>query len=125
MTEPKPSRQRILVVEDEYVIAMDLALELEDLGFDVVGPAASVTEALALVDRCGDGLDGAILDVNLRNERVYPVADALAARGVRFVFASGYDARLMPAAYADVPRCGKPIDRLMIMRFLGQETPAV
>ncbi|PZN95104.1 MAG: response regulator [Alphaproteobacteria bacterium] len=123
MTEPGALRRRILVVEDEYVIAMDLALELEELGFEVVGPAGSVSEALALVDR-GDRLDGAILDVNLRNERVYPVADALAARGVRFVFASGYDARLMPDAYADVPRCGKPIDRAVIVRFLGREAPA-
>lgn len=111
--------RRILIVEDEYLIAMDLALELGDLGAEVVGPAGSVDEALELIEAEGAQLDSAVLDVNLRDERVYPVADALLARGVTFVFASGYDATLMPAAYADVPRCGKPVDKSMIVRLLG------
>ena len=115
---PSLSGRRILIVEDEYFIAMDLALSLGDLGAEVVGPAASVAEALALVESVGDELDGAVLDVNLRDERVYPVAEALALRGVRFVFASGYDAVLMPAAYADVPRCVKPVDKSMLARLL-------
>ena len=96
------------------------ALGLEGLGAEIVGPAGSVAEALELVATDGGDLDGAVLDVNLRDERVYPVADALAERGVRFVFASGYDAELMPPAYAAVPRCGKPIDKSMIARFLGR-----
>ena len=112
--------RRILIVEDEYLIAMDLALGLGDLGAEIIGPAASVAEALELVESVGDALDGAVLDVNLRDERVYPVADALTALGVQFIFASGYDAGLMPPAYAGVPRCGKPIDRSMIARFLSQ-----
>jgi hypothetical protein len=99
---------------------MDLALELGDRGADVVGPAASVEEALELVGSVGGTLDGAVLDVNLRDEHVYPVADALAALGVPFVFASGYDAGLMSPAYADVPRCRKPIDMSMIVRLLSQ-----
>jgi CheY-like chemotaxis protein len=111
--------RRILIVEDEYLVAMDLALGLSDLGADIVGPAASVEEALELVGSVGGELDGAVLDVNLRNERVYPVADALAALGVRFIFASGYDAGLMPPAYADVPRCRKPIDKSMIAQLLS------
>ncbi len=121
---PSLAGRKILIVEDEYLIAMDLALSLGDLGADIVGPAGSVAEALALVDDVGDALDGAVLDVNLRDERVYPVADALTALGVRFVFASGYDAALMPPAYADVPRCRKPMDRSMIARLLSEEERA-
>lgn len=110
--------RRVMIVEDEYLIAMDLALGLGDLGAEIVGPAGSVREALELLEDAGNTLDGAVLDVNLRDERVYPVADALRARGVPFVFASGYDAALMPPEYADVPRCGKPIDKAMIAWFL-------
>jgi CheY-like chemotaxis protein len=120
---PSLAGRRILIVEDEYLIAMDLALGLEEFGAEVVGPAGSVAEALELVESDGDKLDGAVLDVNLRDERVYPVADALAARGVRFVFASGYDAGVMPPAYADVPRCGKPIDRSLVAKLLSRVDP--
>jgi len=76
--------RRFLVVEDEYLIAVDLVATLESLGVEVAGPAASVQEALQLLER-GDHLDGAVLDINLRNERVYPVADVLRSRGVPFV----------------------------------------
>jgi ActR/RegA family two-component response regulator len=62
----------LLVVEDEYLIAADLTASLESLGVEVIGPAASVEEALSLVDNNSDRLDGAVLDINLRNERVYP-----------------------------------------------------
>lgn len=120
-TAPSLAGRTILIVEDEYLIAIDLALRLGDLGAEIVGPAGTVAEALALVERVADTLDGAVLDVNLRDERVYPVADALAARGVRFVFASGYDAALMPPAYADVPRSGKPIDVSLIARLLNPD----
>ncbi len=120
LEHPSLTGRRILIVEDEYLIAMDLALKLGDIGADVVGPAGSVAEAMELVESTGGSLDGAVLDVNLRDERVYPVADALAALGVRFIFASGYDAGLMPPAYAEVPRCAKPIDTAMIIRFLSQ-----
>lgn len=115
---PSLAGRRILIVEDEYFIAMDLALNLGDLGAEIVGPAASVAEALDLI-QTADRLDGAVLDVNLRDERVYTVADELMARGVRFVFASGYDAALMPEAYADIPRCGKPVNKAMVARVLG------
>src|SRR3978361_396791 len=82
----------LLVVEDEDVVAADLAAALELLGAEVVGPAGSVEEALTLVENEGGRLDGAVLDINLRNERVYPVADVLAARGGPFVFTTRYDA---------------------------------
>src|SRR5438270_8852311 len=84
--------RRVLVVEDEYLIAADIAASLEALGAEVAGPAASVAEALTFLERDGDRLDGAVLDVNLGKERVYPLADVLRSRGIPFVFTTGYDA---------------------------------
>ena len=108
----------LLVVEDEYMIAMDLVSFLENLGADVIGPAGTVEEGLGLVEQYGRHFDIALLDVNLRGERVYPVADALAARGVPFVFTSGYDALVLPEAYSDVPRCDKPISKHALVQLL-------
>jgi CheY-like chemotaxis protein len=109
---------RLLVVEDEYLVASDLACALEDRGVHVVGPAGSIEEALALVAR-EDDIDGAILDINLRGQLAYPVADALRARGVPFVFATGYEAWIIPDAYADVPRVDKPVNTRALTRLLA------
>lgn len=100
---------RILVAEDEYLVADDLRRELEAAGADVLGPAPSVASALDLL-AATDVLDFAILDVNLGGETVVPVAEALDARAIRFVFATGYDAWAMPSAYGQAPRCEKPVD---------------
>jgi DNA-binding LytR/AlgR family response regulator len=119
MAQPESLRGRcLLVVEDEYLIAADLTASLESLGVEVIGPAASVEEALSLVDNNSDRLDGAVLDINLRNERVYPVADVLAARGVPFVFTTGYDVVAVPTAYACAPRYEKPVDKTQLVRWL-------
>jgi CheY-like chemotaxis protein len=113
------SGRRILVVEDEYMIASDLAQSLTDLGVAVVGPAGSVADAVALV--AGDpALDAAVLDVNLGTEKVFPVADALQARGVPFVFATGYDDRVLPPRYVDTPRFLKPVDTRVLAQVLSK-----
>jgi DNA-binding LytR/AlgR family response regulator len=112
------SGHRLLVVEDDYLIAADMVFELEQMGATIVGPVATVAEALRLVNSGAERLDGAILDVNLRDERVYPVADALADLGVRFVFTTGYDAALIAAPYADIGRCEKPVDARQLARLL-------
>ncbi len=101
--------RRILVVEDEYVQADALQQQLEDLGADVLGPVPSVAAALALL-AAGPPIDGAILDVGLRDEMAFPVAEALRARGIPFLFATGYDRSSLPSAYAHVPCCEKPFD---------------
>jgi DNA-binding LytR/AlgR family response regulator len=122
MDDSKPDGlkgRRFLVVEDEYLIAADLTASLECLGVEVVGPAASVEEALLLVANDRGRLDGAVLDINLRNERVYPVADVLTAHGVPFVFTTGYDAVAVPSPYACVPRCEKPVDKAQLIRWLS------
>jgi len=122
MVQPESLRGRcVLVVEDEYLIAADLTASLESLGLKVLGPAASVGEALSLVEKNWDRLDGAVLDINLRDERVYPVADVLMARGVPFVFTTGYDAVAMPSTYACAPRYEKPVDKTQLVRWLLNE----
>ncbi|MFQ6755700.1 response regulator [Cereibacter sphaeroides] len=109
--------RRLLVVEDEYFVAAALSAELTDLGAVVVGPAASVERALALAD---EALDGAILDINLAGPAVFPVAEALAARRVPFIFVTGYDATAIPQAFAHVTRLEKPVDAARVACAIGR-----
>ena len=102
-------KNRILLVEDEYFLADDMARSLENRGVEVVGPVATVTAALDLLAE-EDAVDGAVLDINLRGEMVYPVADLLLERRVPFVFSTGYDEHVVPRRYAQVQRCEKPVD---------------
>ena len=80
--------RRILVVEDEMLLMMNIEATLEDLGCRDISSAANVADALALLAL--QGFDAALLDVNLDGEISYPVADALVARGIPFAFATGY-----------------------------------
>jgi DNA-binding NtrC family response regulator len=100
-------KPRVLVAEDEMLIAMDLQDMLERLGYEVVGPAGNVAEIRDLLQ---DGpIDGAILDVNLHGEQVFSVLPALMAMGMPVVLASGYeDAQLFPDEFRDLPRITKP-----------------
>jgi CheY-like chemotaxis protein len=98
---------RLLLVEDEFVLALGLADALADFGAIVVGPVATVDDALALVERVPE-IDGAVLDVNLGQEVAYPVADALLARGIPFLFATANDRTALPERFAHVPLCRKP-----------------
>lgn len=116
------SGQRILIVEDEYFVADDLAQQLEAAGAEVMGPAPTLERAVELLE--AEEPDAAVLDINLRGERVYPLADDLKRRGVPFVFATGYDARVIPDAYASVPRCEKPVSREAVVSALQNLTTA-
>ena len=110
---------RILIVEDEYLLADELALELADEGAVVLGPAPSVKRALGLLE--GEAsLDGAILDLNLGGEPAFPVADALIDRSVPLIFTTGYDAGAIPERFAHIPRCEKPINIRRITAALGK-----
>ena len=88
MTQPLNGRS-ILIVEDESLVAMLLETILEDMGCATVGPVSNIDEALTLLDG-GLVIDGALLDVNVAGREVFPVAAALKARGVPFVFSTGY-----------------------------------
>ncbi|MGI4946815.1 MAG: response regulator [Janthinobacterium lividum] len=101
--------RRVLLVEDDYLLAEVLRQELEDAGTHVLGPVPDVAAALALL-AAEDVVDVAVLDVNLNGTMPWPVADALLARGVAFVFLTGYDASAVPARYAGVPCCEKPVE---------------
>ena len=107
MKSPGLARKRILVVEDDYLVAMDIARALERAGAEVVGPAPAVEAALDALEQTMP--DGAILDINLGGEMAFPVADALMARGVPFIFATGYDAQVIPVRFTHVKRCEKPM----------------
>lgn len=99
--------KQILVVEDEFLIAIHVADIMADLGFGVIGPVGDISQALALVAE--KVLDGAILDVNLSGQLVFPVAAALSARGVPFILTSGYDATGLPVEWQDRPTLRKPV----------------
>jgi CheY-like chemotaxis protein len=80
--------KRVLVVEDEVIVAMQLEDLLSDMGCDVVGPACRIEDALVLAE--AEPVDVAVLDVNLNGRSVCPVAEALHRRGVPVVYATGY-----------------------------------
>ena len=97
---------RVLVVEDEMLIAMTIEDVLQGLGCEIVGPVATIEKALKLAQ--GGAFDAAILDVTIRGGKVYPVAEQLLARGIPFVLASGYGDWALPEALRDQPRLTKP-----------------
>jgi DNA-binding NtrC family response regulator len=110
---------RLLIVEDEYLLAREMADYFENIGAEIVGPVGTVEHALALI--ASSRIQIAVLDVNLRDERVYPVADDLTSKKIPFVFASGYGSELEPDVYAGAPRCIKPIEFVVLAEILGEQ----
>lgn len=112
---------RVLVVEDEVTISLLLEDMLLDLGCEVVGPAARLQVAKGLVEK--EQLDLAILDVNVAGEPIYPVVEALARRGVPFVFSTGYGAAGIDDAYRNRPVLQKPFVQADLARILVSVRP--
>ncbi|MGN8547959.1 hypothetical protein ACQPTN_25640 [Bradyrhizobium sp. 13971] len=102
--------RRVLIVEDEYFLADDMRSALRALGADIAGPAGDIDDALRILHD-GGVIDGAVLDVNIRKQMIYPVARELQARGVPIVFTSGYDKIVLGTEFADVPLWEKPFDQ--------------
>jgi CheY-like chemotaxis protein len=103
---------RLLLVEDEALTGMMMSDILTELGFHVIGPFGRVADALAALGR--EDFHAAVLDVNLDGEMVYPVADAVVARGVPFVFVTGYGAEGIDSRFAQVLVLQKPIEKQML-----------
>ena len=118
-TDPAP---RVFIVEDESMLVMLLEDLLPTLGYTVVGSAASVDQALAALDQAEADL--AVIDVNLAGEPSFPVADALRARGVPFLFTTGYGQQGLPARFADAAVLAKPFRRQDIQDALAGLHPA-
>lgn len=114
----------ILVVEDDYVIALDLAASLQDEGAVVVGPVGSVSEAYQCL-RDHPRIDAAVLDVRLaQDELVFPLADVLRAKAIPFVFTTGCEVHELPERYRDTPALEKPVSTLRIAIEMMRTLPA-
>ena len=99
--------RRVLVVEDQFLIAEEMRRAVERLGGRVVGPVASVEGALSVAAE--QRLDLALLDVDVRGAQIYPAADELISRGAPVIFTTGFEREAMPACYRDLPRIDKPV----------------
>lgn len=108
---------RILIVEDEYFIAQEMAETLVGAGFLVVGPCPKVADALAILADA-DPCDAAVLDANLRGVSSLPVCQALALRGIPFVVVTGFSAGQLPDIMAAAPVLTKPLDPQSLVRAL-------
>lgn len=116
-------RRAVLIVEDEFMQAEALRLDLLDHGAEVIGPVSDLEDALACIAATPE-LAAAILDVDLHGRTSYPVADALLRRGVPFVFVTGHDRKDLVAGYDGVPLVEKPatVDA-MVDALIEQERP--
>lgn len=108
---------RVLVVEDEPIIALNIQTVLLDLGYRPVGPAASLDEAAALIDQ--RKFDAAILDVTLPDGESYGLAESLVERGIPIMFATGRQIELPSPQLADAPSISKPFDLAELERSLA------
>lgn len=109
----------VLVVEDEYILAIELQSYLDKTGAIVLGPVSTVDDALALIGAT-PRIDAAILDASLQGEMVYPVAERLEERQVPFVFTTGYDASIIPARFSHIKRFGKPTTMAQVEQAISQ-----
>lgn len=108
----------VLVVEDEFFSALQLESILAHVGCSVIGPMTSVSEALSAARE--EMLDAAVLDVGVSGELVYPVADALRARGIPVVFVTGHRGSDLPQRFRDCPRVAKPYNARELVRVLRE-----
>lgn len=107
---------RVLVVEDQAPIALQLEDMLVESACEVVGPASRVGQALRLLS--DHTVDAAVLDLNIAGELVYPVADALDARGLPYIFATGYDPSDVAGRYGHRPVLRKPFSRRQFLEAI-------
>lgn len=103
-----------MVVEDEFLIADDVATMLREAGAEVIGPAVSLPEAMRLASDTVQ-IDAAVLNIDLNGVTAFPLADELLARGVRIMFMTGYGESEIPHEYAAIPCCRKPVGAACVL----------
>jgi DNA-binding response OmpR family regulator len=118
MTQAALSGRRVLLVEDEMLVAMLVETALEDENCIIVGPYGALGEALEAAR--SEAMDLAVLDINLAGEKVFPVAEVLAARGVPFLLLSGYGEVALPSNRRHWPICAKPFSLEDLVSRLAQ-----
>ena len=111
-------QRRVLVVEDDVLIGMDVKSALDAMGCQVLGPITTVNAAIQAVTT--NSLDAAVLDINLGTELSFPIADALTSSNVPFLFLTAYDRATLPAAYRDKTVIAKPFYREALVRVLAR-----
>lgn len=119
MTATPLAGRKILVVEDDYLIAQVIVGLLEDAGATVIGPLGTIEDAMTMATDTSVAVDSAILDINLHGLASYSVADALSARHVRVIFATGYGKQGIDAPYQHYPHCTKPFTWQALLSALG------
>lgn len=107
---------RVLVVEDDYFIAVELCSALRRAGAEILGPARDLETGLAAIR--DERIDCGVLDINLRGQMAFQIATELRARDVPTIFATGYDASMIPAELSDAPRLEKPVDLAALCRAI-------
>jgi PAS domain S-box-containing protein len=118
MEAPKGPLRRLLLVEDEVLVGLFMREMLDDLGFDATEPCRSLADGLAAARN--ERFDGAILDMNLNGESVYPLADFLVAQNVPFVFVTGYSADVVAERFSKIPIIQKPVAADVLARILNR-----
>ncbi len=119
--------RQFLVVEDEYLIASDILMTLEEAGARVFGPISDVERAVEVLADPGFKLDAAILDIDLGGQMVFPAAELLIKHKTPFVFISGLEDLSMPEAFAATPRLSKPYrtaDLISLLQSVGPQSEA-
>jgi DNA-binding NtrC family response regulator len=122
MTIRELENASVLVVEDEYFIATEIARALEEAGARAVGPAGTVEQAKALLAE--QQVDAAILDLNLRGNMAVPLVEQLSKRGMPCVIVSGYGSESLPESISGVPNLEKPVNYAKVMQLLAAQLPA-
>ncbi len=119
---PNLKNLRVLVVEDELLIALALEDMLQGFGCKVVGPFSNLSEAERAIR--SEPIDAALLDVNVRGQLVYPLATMLKERGIPVILCSGYAAsNMIPDAFKQTPQIAKPYDEVILRRMLDRVFP--
>jgi DNA-binding response OmpR family regulator len=120
-TDPESlAGRRVLVVEDDYFVAKEMAAVLREHGATVLGPVPDVRRGRALLSQ--DEPDCALLDVNLKGQFVFELAEELLDRGVPPIFTTGYDASFLPPRLREAPCLHKPVDMFELVRIIREET---